>query len=135
MLAYGLRKLLMEGDGSIFGNEELDNVVEGMSELERGGGEEGELGLGVEEGEFSEEGTEMEGELEGEGEVGEIECEEEDISTDVLLFTFFMLFIGLVTRNILGKIPIPYTGMLLVRGACFDVWFNFAPVSRSCAQT
>lgn len=126
MLAYGLRKLLMEGDGSIFGNEELDNVVEGMSELERGGGEEGE---------FSEEGTEMEGELEGEGEVGEIECEEEDISTDVLLFTFFMLFIGLFTRNILGKIPIPYTGMLLVRGACFDVWFNFGPVSRSCAQT
>ena len=29
--------------------------------------------------------------------VGEIECKEEDVTTDVLLFTFFRLFIGLFT--------------------------------------
>ena len=28
-------------------------------------------------------------------EIGEIECKEEDVMTDVLLFTFFRLFIGL----------------------------------------
>jgi len=99
----------MEGDDSIFETSELDDVVKSMSGLER---EDEPVGLLEDEiggeGEFEGEG--------GEGEFEEIECEEEDISTDVLLFTFFMLFIGLFTRHFLGKIPIPYTGMLLLFG-------------------
>lgn len=100
----------MEGDDSIFGTSELNDVVESMSGFER---EENPVDLLEDEAEG--EGGESEFEGEGEGEFEEIECEEEDISTDVLLFTFFMLFIGLFTRHFLGKIPIPYTGMLLVR--------------------
>jgi len=116
IVAHGLRKVLLEGDSSILGSEELDGVIGEMSELERG--EELGFGLSEEEGgvEFEGENGRLEGELEGEGEFGEIECEEEDISTDVLLFTFFMLFIGLFTRHFLAKIPIPYTGLLLLLG-------------------
>jgi len=115
LAANGLRQLLMEGDDSIFGASELNDVVESMSELER---EENPLDLLEGEGEVEGEGEGGEGELleGGEEGFGEIECEEEDVATDVLLFTFFMLFIGLFTRNILGKIPIPYTGMLLLFG-------------------
>ena len=47
--------------------------------------------------------------------VREIECEEEDVATAVLLFTVLRLFISLFTQNILRKIPIPNKGMLLVR--------------------
>ena len=47
--------------------------------------------------------------------VREIECEEEDVATIVLMFSFLRLFISLFTQNILRKVPIPYKGMLLVR--------------------
>jgi len=45
-----------------------------------------------------------------------LQCEEEDGASDVVLFTFFMLFIGLFTRHVLAKVPVPYTGLLLVAG-------------------
>ena len=47
-----------------------------------------------------------------------MECEEGETEADVLLFTFFMLLLGLVAKDLLSKVPvvrrIPYTGMLLV---------------------
>eukprot|EP00803_Ostreobium_quekettii_P005115 evm.model.scf_123.5 EVM.evm.TU.scf_123.5 scf_123:132105-140643(-) len=122
----GLRVLLMEGDA------DLDSMLEGLS------GEEGALAPAAEgmgEGEIGEEfanaaeeedvvsGLEQAEEDAGLGladlaarELARLECEEEDVSTDVVLFTFFMLFIGLVTRHCLAKVPIPYTGLLLVFG-------------------
>ncbi|CAD7695102.1 unnamed protein product [Ostreobium quekettii] len=45
-----------------------------------------------------------------------LQCEEEDGAADVVLFTFFMLFIGLFTRHVLAKVPVPYTGLLLLAG-------------------
>ena len=72
--------------------------------------------------------------------VGEIECEEEDVATAVLLFTFLRLFISLFTRNILRKMPIPYKGMLLVRELApghrqtLDAGSNVSSVSATRAE-
>lgn len=72
--------------------------------------------------------------------VREIECEEEDVATAVLLLTFLRLFISLFTRNILRKIPIPYKGMLLVRELApghrqtLDVGSNVSSVSATRAE-
>ena len=72
--------------------------------------------------------------------VREIECKEEDVATDVLLFTFFRLFIGLFTEKILRKIPIPYTRMLLVHELApghrqtSDAGSNFSSVSATRAE-
>ncbi|CAD7698090.1 unnamed protein product [Ostreobium quekettii] len=49
----------------------------------------------------------------------ECECEEIEFVDDVVLFTFFMLFLGLVAKHLLRGIPIPYTGMLLIMGLAF----------------
>lgn len=48
------------------------------------------------------------------------ECEEIEFVADVVLFTFFMLLLGLVTKNLLRKVPIPYTGLLLI-GPCVRI--------------
>lgn len=37
----------------------------------------------------------------------------------VLLFLFFALFFGLLSRHLLSNVPIPYTGLLLLWGLCF----------------
>ena len=72
--------------------------------------------------------------------VREIECEEQDVATAVLLLTFLRLFISLFTRNILRKIPIPYKGMLLVRELApghrqtLDVGSNVSSVSATRAE-
>eukprot|EP00803_Ostreobium_quekettii_P005772 evm.model.scf_1987EXC.1 EVM.evm.TU.scf_1987EXC.1 scf_1987EXC:28778-29905(+) len=52
-------------------------------------------------------------------EVGECECEEIEFVEDVVLFTFFMLFLGLVSKHLLRGVPIPYTGLLLILGLMF----------------
>lgn len=49
--------------------------------------------------------------LEGEP---EFECEEEEAEPHVVLFTFFMLLVGLLTLQFLRKVPVPYTAQLLV---------------------
>ena len=47
------------------------------------------------------------------------DCEEIEFVSDVVLFTFFMLLLGLVTKNLLRKVPIPYTALLLILGLGF----------------
>lgn len=44
----------------------------------------------------------------------EFECEEVEVEPNVVLFTFFMLLVGLVTLQFLNKVPVPYTAQLLV---------------------
>ncbi|GMH43152.1 hypothetical protein BSKO_11074 [Bryopsis sp. KO-2023] len=53
----------------------------------------------------------------GEGENGT--CEEGEHEADVVLFTFFMLLLGLFVANFLRKLPIPYTALLLITGLVF----------------